>query len=331
MSNSNKIRVRTQLSGKKIHLKVGSNESKQRLDLYLSKHISNLSRTFLQKIIELGNVHLNAAIASAKTKVKPGDEIDLVIPAKETSDLRPQKISFTIIHEDDDILVIDKEAGMVVHPAAGHVEGTLVNALLHHDPSIASVGGEDRPGIVHRLDKGTSGILVVAKTEAARLSLVKQFRQRQIYKEYWALVHGILSPVEGTFRSSMGRHPRHRKKMASVTSGRPAETDYKVIQTYAGLFCTVRLIPKTGRTHQIRVHLSEAGHPIVGDKTYGGHRDVRQKLPEKFREVIRKLDRPALHAAVLGFQHPGSGEKVRFEAPLPEDLRYLLAEMRSIG
>jgi 23S rRNA pseudouridine1911/1915/1917 synthase len=319
-----------QSSQKHIHLKINLNEPSQRLDRYLAKHFSDLSRSFLKKVIESNLVRLNGEVVSANTKVKPGDEIDLVIPAKEASELQPQKIALSIVHEDDDILIINKAAGMVIHPAAGHAEGTLVNALLHHDPNIARVGGEDRPGIVHRLDKGTSGILVVAKTENARLSLVEQFKDRRIYKEYWALAHGVVSPIQGTFRSSLGRDPRHRKKIASTTSGRPAETDYKVLHNYAGLFCDVQLVLHTGRTHQIRVHLSEAGHPIVGDKTYGGNRDVRKTLPENVRSAIRALNRPALHAAVLGFQHPRAGEDVRFEAPLPGDLNELMERLKCL-
>lgn len=313
-----------------IHLKVLPQEAKQRLDRFIAGRLPELSRSYIQKIIESGGVQIKGQLARASTKIDTGEVIDLLLPSRPTSELKPQSIPLNILYEDDDLLVLNKPAGLVVHPAAGHADGTLVNALLHHDPRIAEVGGVDRPGIVHRLDKGTSGVMVIAKSEPARLDLMRQFKRRTIYKEYWALVHGVLTPTEGVIESALGRHPKHRQKFAVKPSGKMAKTEYVVQNQYGGHFCDVRLIIHTGRTHQIRVHLSNAGHPIVGDKMYGGKRDTKKTLPAEIREVIRSMNRPALHAAVLGFKHPVSGEEVRFEAPLPGDLKRLINYLKEL-
>jgi 23S rRNA pseudouridine1911/1915/1917 synthase len=238
-----------------------------------------------------------------------------------------EDIPLDILFEDASILVLNKPAGLIVHPGAGNEDGTLVNALIHHDPKIAEVGFEERAGIVHRLDKGTSGVMVIAKTEESRLNLMKQFEERTVYKEYWALVHGVLPMQEGTFDDPIGRHPVNRKKMAVVPNGRPAHTDYIILKLHRGLFCEVQIVLHTGRTHQIRVHLSHAGHPIVGDKTYGGKRDTRKTLPKQVREALQNFERPALHARVLKIKHPDTGDEMIFDAPLAVELKTLLKHL----
>ncbi len=309
---------------------MGSDEPKQRLDRFLATQLNDLSRSTIQKLIEQESVLVNGESLRASTMVQAGDAVSIEIPAAEISELIPEAIPLNIIYEDACILVLNKPAGLVIHPAAGHDRGTLVNALLHHDSAIACVGGTDRPGIVHRLDKGTSGVMVVAKTEAARLDLVKQFKDRGVDKEYWAIVHGVPSPLEGSFESPLGRHPQHRQKVASIPSGRQAHTDYRVDESFGGLFAAVRLILHTGRTHQIRVHLSEAWHPIIGDKTYGGQRDTRKSVPEAIRAAIKGLGRPALHAARLAIDHPETSERMTFKAPLPKDLTGLSELLKSL-
>ncbi len=313
-----------------LQFEIEASESKQRLDRYLAANLEDLSRSAIQKIIVADGVQVNGEVVGPSYNVEAGDRVVIQLPAAKSSELVAEALPLDVLYEDDDVIVINKPSGLVVHPAAGHASGTLVNALLYHFPAIASVGGSDRPGIVHRLDKGTSGVLVAAKTESARLNLVNQFKAREVYKEYWALVHGILSPLSGTFESHLGRHPRQRQKIASVSSGKRALTEYSVENSFGGLFSSVRVILQTGRTHQIRVHLSEAGHPIVGDKTYGGNRDTRKSLPEFVRSALKQLERPALHAALLEFNQPQSGEKMHFEAPLPADLVDLLKLLKSI-
>lgn len=308
-----------------VHYKVKPSDENKRLDHFLVEQGRDFSRSQWKKLIDSLHVRINNKAAQAGTKLKANDEIVVVIPSKPSSELIPEARPLQIIHEDESILIINKPAGLVVHPATSHQVGTLVHALLYHDPALAEVGSPDRPGLVHRLDKGTSGLMVIARTEEARRSLIRQFEQRRVYKEYWALVHGVLSPAQGTFATRLGRHPKHRKKFAAVPSGKAAHTDYVVTESFGGLFSVVRLQLHTGRTHQIRVHLSEAGHPILGDKTYGGKRDTRKSLPESVRDAIKALNRPALHSAVLGFQHPTTGKAVKFKAPLPEDLKSIVS------
>jgi len=309
---------------------VSEEEAGERLDRFLVAKIADMSRSAIQKLIEKEHVTVNGRAVKVGERLRIDDQVSVVLMPPAPSRVEPQEIPLNILFEDDDILVLNKPAGLVVHPAAGNEAGTLVNGLLYYDSRIAEVGGEDRPGIVHRLDKGTSGVIVVARSERARLSLVQQFKDRSVIKQYWALAHGVLSPTEGSFESSMGRHPEHRQKFASIRGGKPAHTDYVVLRNYGGLFCEVRLRLHTGRTHQIRVHMSEARHPIIGDKTYGGRRDMKKELPETVRVAIHNLDRPALHAASLVFSHPVSGQEVKFEAPLPSDLKDILKVLQSL-
>jgi len=282
----------------------------QRVDLALAT-AANIPRAQARRWIDEGFVTLNAAACRPSQRVRPGDVLEAAPPEPVAIGVVPEALPLAVLHEDADVIVIDKPAGLVVHPAPGHSRGTLVNALLHHCTDLAGIGGEVRPGIVHRLDKGTSGVMVVAKHDAALAALATQFKHHTIERIYRALVRGAPSAASGRVEGAIGRHPRDRKRMSMrTTHGREAVTNWSVLHRFARSGCVwLEIRPETGRTHQIRVHLASAGLPIVGDPTYG-----------RAREPGLELERPALHAAVLGFTHPTTGEKVRFEAPLPADL-----------
>ncbi len=282
-----------------------------RLDKYISSQCPDLSRTQVQKLIVAGNVTVNGAPAKAAQKVVAGDEVRLQVPPPAPSPLMAEAIPLKIIYEDADLLVIDKPAGLTVHPAPGHRTGTLVNAVLAHSPEIDK-GETERPGIVHRLDKDTSGLIIVAKNAPAHLKLAEQFKNRTITKVYLALVKGRLTPSEGTIEANIGHSPRDWRKMAIVTRGRAAATQYKVVR-YLGNYSLLEVRPKTGRTHQIRVHLAAIGHPVLGDATYGAKTDL--------------IARQFLHAHRLGFRLPSTGEYREFQAELPPDLQQTLAKL----
>ncbi|GJL79506.1 MAG: pseudouridine synthase [Nitrospinaceae bacterium] len=301
--------------------KVDPAGSRKRLDLFLSNVQREISRSQVKRLIELKKVSVNGELAPAKYKVKPGDVIEIDVPPPVPLDLHAEAIPLNIVFEDDCMVVVDKPPGMVVHPAPGHFTGTLVNALLHHCPDLTGIGGVERPGIVHRLDKDTSGLVLVAKNETAHRSLTRQFKQRTIRKIYLALVRGIVKADSGVIDLPIGRHKIHRKKMApQKQGGREATTAYEVIARYPH-FSYLRLFPKTGRTHQIRVHVASLGHPILGDKTYGG------KLDEKHM----KMPRQALHAHRLEIVHPVSGEEKTFVSSPPTDLDLYLKRHESLG
>lgn len=284
---------------------------KKRLDVFLAEVQTDISRSFIQKLIEDNCVAVNGAEGRSKYKLRIGDHIDLKIPDPSPLELAPENIPLVIVHEDESIIVVDKPAGMVVHPAPGHSRGTLVNALLYHCADLAGIGGVERPGIVHRLDKETSGLVVVAKTDPALQSLSQQFQDRIVKKEYLALVKGRMKNKRGIIDSPIGRHKISRKKMSlDPDGGRAAQTEYELTQCFEG-FSYLRLFPKTGRTHQIRVHLASIGHPILGDKLYGGAKSVPLKKP---------LSRHALHAHKLELRHPETGKVMHFVSPLPEDM-----------
>jgi len=254
-------------------------------------------------------------------KIKPGERIEVNIPPPRPVELKAEKIPLNILFEDEALIVIDKPAGMVVHPAPGHNSGTLVNAILHHCPNLSGIGGELRPGIVHRLDKDTSGVILVAKTGAALSALADQFKRREISKEYLAIVWGVLSPPTGEIKTLIGRHATDRKKMTAMPKkGRLSITHYETISTFEK-FSLVRLCPETGRTHQIRVHLAHLHHPVAGDAIYG--RRSSCDLPV---EVSRQM----LHAHKISFRHPVTGKKMEFVASLPEDMLHLLNCLRSV-
>jgi len=276
-----------------------------RLDQFLASSVPELSRARIQDLIKAGHVTLNAAAAKASARLRAGDAITLHEPPPVATEAVAEDIALDVLFEDDDLIVLNKPAGLVVHPAAGNWSGTVVNALLHHCQELSGIGGEQRPGIVHRLDKDTSGCLVAAKSDVAHQSLARQFAGREVSKIYLAIVAGKVRYLTGTIDAPIGRHPVQRKKMTVVAegSGRPAKTGYRVIQALpAGTLveCTLH----TGRTHQIRVHLKHLGHPLLGDEVYG----KRAGFP-----------RQMLHAWRLSFAHPRTGERLNFESPIPPD------------
>ncbi|MCR4408151.1 MAG: RluA family pseudouridine synthase [Anaerolineae bacterium] len=290
--------------------------SGERLDKYLTQELSDLSRVQVQRLIAAGKVSVNGAAARSSFHLKAGDQIVVHVPPPEPTEVRPEAIPLSIVYEDDNLLVVEKPAGMVVHPAHGHCSGTLVNALLARYPWLAQVGGAERAGIVHRLDKDTSGLILVAKHEAAQKELQRQFKHHAVEKVYLALVEGRLKPVQGVIDVPIGRDKQQRKRMAVVRNGRQARTAYRVIERFEE-HTLVEVRPQTGRTHQIRVHFAFIGHPLVGDRVYGYR---RQRLP---------LRRQFLHAQTLSFRLPSTGEVVEFHSPLPDDLQQVLVGLRS--
>jgi 23S rRNA pseudouridine1911/1915/1917 synthase len=295
----------------------------QRLDQFLTSHVPDLSRSQAQRLIRDGHVRLNRGKLKAGLSIEAGMTIDVELPAPTPPTPEPEALPLVVLHDDADLVVVDKPAGMVVHPAAGHARGTLVNALLHHVRGLSGVGGTERPGIVHRLDRGTSGVMVIAKHDRAHRELARQFHDREVIKEYVALVWG--APRTGErIAAAIGRDARHRQKMSSrARRARPAVTRILDVEPLRGV-SLVRVTIETGRTHQIRVHLSERGHAVVGDALYGG---ARARLPLDLAPLAT-LDRPFLHAAKLTFSHPATGQRMTFEAPLPADLAAVLTRLR---
>lgn len=290
-----------------------------RLDKFLADSVADLSRSAAQRLIDAGQVSVNGEPAKASYKVKAGDMVVAHLPRTEPAELVAEAIRLEVVYEDNYLLVLNKPAGMVVHPAPGHARGTLVNALLAYSPELAS-SGDDRPGIVHRLDRDTSGLILVAKSEKIRRALQRQFKERQVQKAYLALLDGHLQPAWGRIEAPIGRDPHHRQRMAVLPGGREAVTEYHVLETFshqvgqtAGDYSLVEAEPRTGRTHQIRVHFASIGHPVVGDTVYGRR---RPRLP---------VSRQFLHARRLAFRHPASKARIELEAPLPADLLALLA------
>jgi 23S rRNA pseudouridine1911/1915/1917 synthase len=291
----------------------------KRLDIFLSEHWPELTRSRIKKLIETGNVTIDDRVVKAGTSLKPGSLVSVNVPAPEPPGTFPEAIPISILHEDMDLIVIDKSPNMVVHPAHGHSSGTLVNALLHHCRDLSGIGGVTRPGIVHRLDKGTSGVMVAAKNDAAHHALAKQFKDHTIGRIYLAAVKGEVSQGEGLIEKPLSRHPRDRKRIAVREEGRKAVTRYEVFGMRGGI-SLLRLTPATGRTHQLRVHLASIGHPILGDTTYGGAARSIYLGNNEGTRLLRALKRPALHALRLEFDHPSTGERLVYEAPPPEDL-----------
>ena len=282
------------------------NEAKIRLDRFLANKLPEYSRSRLQQLVRTGFVQLNGATTRPRHLVRSGDKIELTEAPLEKIDNQPESIPLEVLFEDKDIIVINKPPGLVVHPGAGHRQHTLVNALLSHCPTLSGIGGKERPGIVHRLDKETSGCLVVAKNDWAHRELSRQFAERWIEKIYLALVAGKLSKAAGVIEEKIGRHPVHRQRMSVASArGRPAKTDYRVVCS-GDQASLVECRLYSGRTHQIRVHLHHLGHPVLGDKVYAAH-------------LAKNFPRHMLHAWKLGFRHPCSGESKSFEAPLPDD------------
>lgn len=310
---------------------VPSGKKRERLDVFLTHHVENATRTKVQAAIKAGCVLVNGQAERASYAVLPDDVIHVTLPESPAPDVTAEDIPLTIIYEDAQLLVVNKPAGMVTHPAYGNYTGTLVNALLHHSASLSAVNDRTRPGIVHRLDKDTSGLLVVAKTDAAHAHLARQFARRTIRREYQAIVWGAFPVEKGIIEANLGRSKSDRKKMAVVEDGKVAVTEYTVVERFAWL-SLIRLKLQTGRTHQIRVHLAHVGHPVFGDPTYNGRRILfGPGTPRQKAEVQRMLDiltRQALHARTIGFKHPSTGEDMSFECPLPEDMTAVLGLLR---
>jgi 23S rRNA pseudouridine1911/1915/1917 synthase len=299
---------------------VGSADTAKRLDTYLSQRTVELTRSQIKKLVQEQDILLNGLPSKPATRLRKGDVITGSIPPPRRLDVIPQDIPLDILHEDPWIIVINKPAGMVVHPGAGIASGTLVNALLFHCGDLSQINGVIRPGIVHRLDKNTSGVMVVAKNATAHDHLSAQFKARKVEKRYIALIHGEMTTSEGIIEAPLGRHPRERKRISIHTrKPRSAITRWRVIRQFKGL-SLLEVIPKTGRTHQIRAHLSSRGHPILGDPEYCKARWVEGLRDPEVRERIRTLKRQALHSERLGFIHPRTGEFMRFSASLPPDM-----------
>ncbi len=270
-------------------------------------------------------MRVNGEVVKAGTRLHAGDQVAVVIAPPRPARAEPQAMDLVILHEDADVIVIDKPAGLVVHPAPGHPDRTLVNALLARCPDLQGVGGELRPGIVHRLDKDTSGVMVATKHDAAHAQLAARFKSKALRREYLAVVAPPMGPRQGTFSTLYGRHPVHRKRFSSkVARGKTAVTHFRVEERFADLADLVRCRLETGRTHQIRVHFADAGHPLLGDRTYG-----RRPTSPRLAAAAAALGRQALHAAVLEFEQPMTGELLSFESPLPADLEALVGQLRA--
>jgi 23S rRNA pseudouridine1911/1915/1917 synthase len=293
-----------------IELTVPNEQTGWRLDRYLALALPQFSRSRLQALIRAGDVHLQGRAARPCEAMRAGDVVRLTVPPVREIETLAEEIPLEILFEDDDLLVLNKPAGLVVHPGAGNQTQTLVNALLYHCTNLSGIGGQQRPGIVHRLDKETSGCLVVAKNDAAHQHLSRQFAEREVKKIYLAIVAGTLKRPRGTIDAAIGRHPVQRKKMSvQPTKGRLAKTDYRVLQAGRGV-SLVECAIHSGRTHQIRVHLHHIGHPVIGDSLYG--------------KRVTAAPRQMLHAWKLGFTHPRTNERLFFEAPVPADLQAVL-------
>jgi len=347
------------MESRELEIVVPPGKVRERLDTFLVHHVANATRSKVQQAVKGGNVLVNGKPVKPSYKISPGETISVSIPTPAPPDILPENIPLDIVFEDEYLLVVNKPAGMVTHPAYGTYTGPLVHALLHHcrnklsTPAGSSsrsaglrpkegLGGtapekldqQFRPGIVHRLDKGTSGLLVVAKNDFVHAALAKQFFNHTTEREYWSIVWGEFKKGagSGTIRAALGRSKSDRKKIAVTPSGRDAVTEYGILEEFG--FCTlIRLRLQTGRTHQIRVHLHHIGHPVFGDATYGGRRipGGRGEIKEDVRFLMGLLNRQALHAKTLGFVHPVSGKMMRFDTDLPEDMKEVIGYLRKRG
>jgi len=312
----------------KIKIKVGPETSGQiRLDSFLAERPEFASRSQIKRLIEEGNVLLNGTAVKPSAKVKSGDEIEIYLPPAKPGAPSAQAIPLKILYEDEHLVVIDKPAGLTTHPTPGKMTDTLVNALLYHCKDLSGIGGVVKPGIVHRLDKLTSGVMVAAKTDRAHIGLSEQFKVHSIERAYYALVWGVMEKESGRIESLIGRNPRHRLKMTGRTEkGRLAITEWKVKKRFQH-FTLVEARLFTGRTHQIRVHLTESGHALVGDPLYGKGGNFSSKLAPEIKSALELLDRQALHAFKLGFVHPITGQKLSFNSRVPDDIQAVLTTL----
>ena len=293
-------------------------EKGQRIDVFVVERFPELSRSHVQKLIEQGNVLVDGSVRKANYKLRGGEAVQVTVPQAEPISVEPEDIPLDILYEDKDIIVVNKARGMVVHPASGVYSGTLVNALLYHCQDLSGINGEIRPGIVHRLDKDTSGVMVCAKNDTAHLDLAEQIRTKTAHRTYWAIVHGNIKEEAGIIKGDIGRHPTDRKKMAIVReNGKPAVTHFKVLERF-GEYTLVECKLETGRTHQIRVHMTSIGHPLVNDPKYG---------PKKSSPFA--INGQALHSLQLTLTHPVTKEEMTFTAPLPTDMEKILTGLRN--
>jgi 23S rRNA pseudouridine1911/1915/1917 synthase len=317
------------LQDKHFSIRISERDQGIRLDQFLSGTDLSLSRSQAKKLIDKGTILLNQRHTKPSARLKSNDIVSGAIPRPEPLSLKPELLPLTILYEDSSVIVIDKPAGIVVHPAHGNPSGTLVNALLYHCKDLTGINGFLRPGIVHRLDKDTSGVMVVAMNDHAYQHLTKQFKNRTIEKTYLAIAYGKFYQEEGVIDSAIGRHPSQRKRMSTRTKrGREAITRWKVAERLDG-FTLLEISPQTGRTHQIRVHLSSMGHPLLGDPLYGRKGRPGTIHDPMLKGGLKRMDRQALHAYRLRFVHPETGKKVEFIAPLPSDMREILEWLRS--
>jgi 23S rRNA pseudouridine1911/1915/1917 synthase len=317
-----------------IEILVPPGKVRERIDVFLTHHIENATRSKVQQAIEQGQVLVDGTPRKASYRISPGERVSVTLPKSPPPDVTAENIPLDVLYEDNRLLVVNKPAGMVTHPAHANYSGTLVNALLYHcNGRLSTLNEVTRPGIVHRLDKDTSGIMVIAKDDVAHAHLAKQFASRTIDREYWAVVWGLFPPrlPSGVIEAALGRSSTDRKKIAVRREGKHAVTEYAVLEEFTYL-SLVRLKLRTGRTHQIRVHLHHVGHPVFGDPTYGGRRIAWGSMEKKRKDEVQKLlaliDRQALHAKTLGFVHPGTGEHMKFNSALPADMEAVLALLR---
>ena len=326
------------MTNKKYNFTVSEEQTSKRVDQFIVEELPSFSRTKIAKLVKEGALLINGkAIKDNAKKVMFGDQIELEVPEAVATDIRPQKIPLDIVYEDKDLLVINKPIGMVVHPGAGNPDGTLVNALLHHCKSnLSGINGELRPGIVHRIDKDTSGLLVVAKNDIAHNALAKQFEEHSIQRTYLAFVWGMMKPIHGRIETFIGRSKYNRQKMsAEVASGKDAITNYKTLEIFKGnTIPDISLIEcklETGRTHQIRVHLSHKKNPILGDQMYGSKMRKIRNIDPELQTIIENINFQALHAQSLGFIHPTSGKELFFTTELPQVLLNLKKMLKKLG
>jgi len=321
------------VTARKYRFEIPDGKDKERIDVFLTRHLEHATRNKVQKLIDAGFVLVNKKPSKANYKISPDDIIEVQIPVTphpETAE--PEDIPIEVIYEDEFLLVVNKPAGMVAHPSFGNYTGTLVNALLHHTQKLSSINEGGRPGIIHRLDKDTSGLLVVAKDDYTHAKIAEQFAKHKVEKIYWAVCWGLFKKNEGIIETNITRSKSDRKKFTvSEDEGKPSTTLFKVIEEFEfASLLEIRL--KTGRTHQIRVHLSSINHPVFGDVTYGGNKIVYgsslPKIKQRVDNLLEIMSRQALHAKMLGFNHPHSNEFIKFEADLPDDIKMLLVNLR---
>jgi len=320
----------TQETVTEYHFEVSLQDAATRLDVFVTRLPLGLSRSLAQRLIEAGRIKVGGGLQKASYRLRPGEEIDIALPPPPAAELIPESLPLDILFEDDQVIAVNKPAGLVVHPAAGHREGTLVHGLLHHCGTLAALGGPLRPGVVHRLDKNTSGVILIAKTDTAYRHLTREFKNRLVYKEYRALVYGRMGEPSGAIDAPIDRHSKNRTRMGVVTGGRQALSSWWVERAFREV-SFLKVIIRTGRTHQIRVHLAHVQHPVVGDRIYGGKRRVNAIQNAIVRARLDRTKRQMLHASVVAVKHPTTGDMLRLTAPLPEEMVALLHFLETYG